>query len=147
MYPDLLDVERIMPKLAGVPRPEPESIWESVVLARSFLEECHRRCRNHGRHHFILAKILKAQAEQFIGSSISDYAFMVALLIGAQTTRPRVIDPKLFDKLELKFPPTERFEESRCLWNEHQLDIERDIKQEREEIAMRKKLLENKTPQ
>ncbi|HXM97162.1 MAG TPA: hypothetical protein VN982_01670 [Candidatus Dormibacteraeota bacterium] len=142
MYPDLRDVERVMPKLSGVPRPEPLSVWESVVLARSFIEECHGRCRNHGRHHFISASSLKTEAEQFIGRPISDYAFMAALLMGRLTTRPLVIDPKQFEKLEVKFPPTDRFKEARNSWNEHQLRLELEIKHEREEIARRKAISE-----
>src|SRR6266704_1469184 len=145
MYPDLIDVERTMPRLSGVPRPELETTWESVVLARSFIEECRVRCRNHGRHRFTLAKDLKVQAEQFIGKPISDYAFMIALLMHRVTTRPLAIDPKQFEKLEVKFPPTERFEEAREAWNKHQLGLEQEIKQEREEIALRKKLLEHKS--
>ena len=119
MYPDLRDVERLMPKLSSVPRPELETTWESVVLARSFIENCYGRCRNHGRHRFTLAKDLKAQAEQFIGKPISDYAFMIALLMNRVTTRPLAIDPKQFEKLEVKFPPTERFEEARKQFTDH----------------------------
>ena len=145
MYPDLRDVDRQSSKLVVVPRPEPSAIWEDVVLARSFIEECHGRCRNHGRHHLMLATILKAKAEQFIGKPVSDYAFMVALLMNNLTTRPLVIDPKQFEKLEVKFPPTERFEEARDLWNQHQLRLEQEIKQEREQVALRKVMTEQKS--
>lgn len=144
MWPDIRDVERVMPKLSGVPRPDPESIWESVVLARSFVEECCGRCRNHGRHRLTSAKDLKAQAEQFIGKPVSDYVFMIALLMNRVTTRPLVIDPKKFEEIEVKFPPFDKFEEARDSWNEHQLQLEQEIKQERERMTQIKNIMESR---
>ena len=137
MYPDVDDVKRCMEKLAGIPRPDPEQVWPEVVLARSFLEESYGCCRNHGRHKLVPAATLKSEAERFTGKQISDYALMVALRMSGYATRPSAINPAQFEKLEVKFPPIYRFEEKRDPWAEHQLDLEKEIEMERDEMQKR----------
>ncbi len=137
MYPDSEDIRRVMKNLSGVPKPTPEFIWQIVVLARGFLFEAGRACKNHGRHALVPAEQLRAQAEAFVGQPVSPYEFCVALLLVAPTPtlRPhrRPIDVSKFETLEIKFPPTERMEEYRERWTEVQKQLEAEI--EREKIA------------
>lgn len=145
MYPDQRDVELAMRNLIVSPRPVPEDIWPDVVLARSFLDESRARCFNYGRHRFCPAPDIKKIAESYIGRSISDYAVTVAVKMQSLETRPSKIDPKQFNRLTIKFPPLDRFEEARSLWNQHQRDLEQEIAHEKirldHEKAIRAKYL------
>ena len=140
MYPDQDDVTRVMCKLSG-PRPSPEAAWPQAVLLRGFLEFSYHWCRNHGRHGFTLATDVKQQAEDFIGQPATDYEFCLGLFLNVPslTRRPFTVpfDVKRFSALQIKFPPLHRLEEGRERWKEIQLELEKEVAQERERLAQR----------
>ena len=132
MYPDVLDVQQAMPKLPGSPKPE--EIWPDVVFVLSFLDNARGRCYNDGRHRFTSAVELKKTAENFIGHSLSDWGFAVAVKLFDLKTRPHVINPAELGKLGIKFPPLDQFEEARPLWIDHMRGLEQEIADEREQM-------------
>lgn len=126
MYPDLHDVELAMKSVPGSPKPAPETIWQDVVLIRSFLDESRGCCYSHGRHQFMLVSELKKIAESFISRSVSDYAFRVAMHLQTLKVKSSGTDKQLL----VKFPPLDRFEEVRELWNQRQHTFEHEITEE-----------------
>ena|SRR5882724_7894904 len=126
MYPDLYDVELAMKSVPGSPKPAPETIWQDVVLIRSFLDESRACCYNHGRHQFMSVSELKRIAENFISRSVSDYAFRVAMHMQALKVKSSGTDKQQL----VKFPPLDRFEEVRELWNQRQHILEHEIAEE-----------------
>jgi hypothetical protein len=126
MYPDLHDVELAMRSVSGSPKQAPETIWQDVVLIRSFLDESRGCCYSHGRHQFMLVSELKKIAESFISRSVSDYAFRVAMHMQTLNVKSSGTDKQLL----VKFPPLDRFEEVRELWNQRQRILEHEIAEE-----------------
>jgi hypothetical protein len=138
MYPDLIDLNRVLDKLSGVPRPDSDSTWEPTVLAYHFLFEMYGACKNHGRHGLIQAVELKTLAESFANKPIPEIAFMAGLLFSGYTTRPFVINPKNFESLQVKFPPIDRIEQFRERWIKAQPGWEQEVTDERSELAKRR---------
>lgn len=143
MYPDIEDVRQTMHRLTGVPRPNAEDIWPTVVLVREFVSYASRWCRNHGRHRYILASELLQQAEKSTGKLITPYEFCLTFWLAlphgcCQTRIPYSIpiDVAAFDTLKIKFPPIDRLEEFRELWDEVYAQTEREIIRERQRLAL-----------
>jgi hypothetical protein len=126
MWPDHEDVARVL-KTIPAPKPTPEEIYADVVLIRLFLTEAYGRCSNHGRHNFISASDVKKTAESFIGKTIDDTAFKIAVRMTGFQIKQSKSDKSV---LLVKLPPLDRFEEVRELWNQRQAGEQKEIDQE-----------------
>jgi len=145
MWPDAEDVKNVLNKLASTPRPNPEDIWGTVVFTRGFFDFAKHKCWNHGRHDFVSASYLREQAERILGKSISPLEICIALIMmGPLKTNHSVSVPK-FKTLKVKFPPIDRFESDQWVldrWKEQLVELERQIAQEREEVARRRQMFQ-----
>ena len=123
-----MDHEDIYRMLKSIPNPKPtaEAIYADVVLAKMFLSEAQGRCYSHGRHNFILASDVKKIAESFVGRTLDEIAFIIAIRMAGLETKQSRTDKSLLVKL----PPLDRFEEVRDLWNQRQPSEQKQIDEE-----------------
>jgi hypothetical protein len=127
---DHVDVLRIL-KTIPAPKPTAEEIYPDVVLAYTFLVESKGRCYSHGRHELILASDVKKIAENYIGRTVNDTAFFIAIRMAGLEIKKSRTDQSML----LKLPPLGRFEEVRDLWNQRQATEQKQIDEEIERWA------------
>jgi hypothetical protein len=134
MYPDVSDVARTLRNLNLPTQPRAENIWPDTVVAFHFLKAATGACYNHGRHDWLVSSELKATVENFIGRPISDDAVAVAIRLLTLKTKASKRDGQCL----IWLPPLNGFEQKRDVWSQCQLDVEKQIAAEIQQMEERK---------